>query len=248
MTTTTTEISISDLDTGTPWYIVNPGGLAAIQADPCYAGPDRAQALDRLVMLIARDIEVLPGKRFRPRPTDAYVAVACVARIGEHVMLGPALLDQEQELLVEARAVIEQQKAARQTAVDTEETGEQDTSRDLTVQDLLSSAAKRIETYGHHKETFLDHEAANPYEAPCCMAGAIRLSYGVPLEDIYRVHEEQPELVRQAEELLAEVAERNLGGPMPSLPIDAIADVNDAESFTADQAIELLQDAAELAR
>lgn len=101
------EITIADLPTGTNWYIVNPGGINAIQADPAYAGPDRAQALDRLIALIAQGVDVLPGKRFRPNPTDAYVAVARVDRIGKQRLLGPAMLDEEDALLSEARAAIQ---------------------------------------------------------------------------------------------------------------------------------------------
>ncbi|TDD97719.1 hypothetical protein [Actinomadura rubrisoli] len=74
---------------------------------PRHAGPDRAQAVDRLVALIAQGREVLPGERVRPRPTDAYVTASCVDRIGNHPLLGPPKLDEAEVLLVEARVLLE---------------------------------------------------------------------------------------------------------------------------------------------
>lgn len=105
-----TDITIDDLATGTTWYVVSPGdGIGG----PRYAGPDRAQAIDRLVALIAQGRDVLPGERFPPHPTDAYAVVAPVHRISEGAFLGPPRLDEEEALLAEAQALLAAQRAQR---------------------------------------------------------------------------------------------------------------------------------------
>lgn len=99
-------MSIADLPTGTTWYVVNPGGLDAIQGNHSYAGPDRAEALDRVAALVAQGVDVHAGEQFRPDPADAYVAVARVERVYSQAFLGPASLGEEKALIAEARALL----------------------------------------------------------------------------------------------------------------------------------------------
>jgi hypothetical protein len=120
--------TIANQPNGALWYVVNPGGLAAYQGDHCYAGPDRATAVDRVVAMLARGEIVRAGDRFRPDPADAYVSVTQVERCGHHetARLGVPSLDEEKAIIAEAQTVLDDSRATEQDEIESTEAHECD--------------------------------------------------------------------------------------------------------------------------
>lgn len=123
-----------------------------------------------------------------------------------------------------------------------------------TVADILDAAADRIARHGHAKTDFAVY--ANPGDltkTACCMVGAIRISAGLTTKALVdQPHDDIPELARQAEEELAQLliqfgaAECWTGDDFD--PVETVAGWNDADNCDQDSAVEMLRDAAELAR
>lgn len=98
---TSTPTTINNAPCRALWYTVVPAGAAT----PAYAGLDRAEALDRVVALLAQGEDVEAGERFRRDPSGAYVTVARVTHIGDSVVPVPDTT-RENDLLAEARSAL----------------------------------------------------------------------------------------------------------------------------------------------
>jgi hypothetical protein len=123
-----------------------------------------------------------------------------------------------------------------------------------TAGDLLEVAAAHMLKVGHHPEAFVDPVYHGDFTAaPCCALGAIRISAGLAPDEMEREHDDQPPMVREAEEAVAALIIRTTGAGCTD-PATGCTDAqetiatwsddgNDAESIAA-----LLSDAADLAR
>jgi hypothetical protein len=119
--------------------------------------------------------------------------------------------------------------------------------------ELLEAAARRILANGHYKGSFIDYSFPRPKTAPCCAIGAIRLSAGLSIDQLERAQAVHPQIVRDAEETLGALIIRVTGRECVTEDeltdyVETIATWNDAPNNGAASVVDMLYDAAEMAR
>lgn len=112
-----------------------------------------------------------------------------------------------------------------------------------TVAALLARAAQQIEWYGHVKGCYFLRNGLDPFSAPCCARGAIRLAAGLHPYRLYRIRGDVDlTAVHAAEQALGDYLTAR--GDIPSPHLRHITAWNDDPSRVLAEVTKALLEAA----